>query len=57
MFVGPILAGLMMDAFELGLAFVAGTVIMGLGTVCVILFTSGFRQWTQSGHGHMIKTT
>ncbi|MDY6953652.1 MAG: hypothetical protein SWE60_19255, partial [Thermodesulfobacteriota bacterium] len=57
MFIGPILAGLMMDLFDLGLAFVAGTVIMGFGVASVILLTSGFRQWTQLHHGHVIHTT
>ncbi|MDY6954717.1 MAG: MFS transporter [Thermodesulfobacteriota bacterium] len=57
MLIGPILAGLMMDLFDLGLAFVAGTVIMGFGVASVILLTSGFRQWTQLHQGHVIHTT
>jgi MFS family permease len=51
MLIGPILAGLMMDTFELGLAFVAGTIIMALGVVLVIVFTSGFRDWADGNYG------
>ena len=56
MFVGPILAGLMMDMFDLGLAFVAGTVIMGFGAASVILLTSGFRKWAASSYGTTAQT-
>jgi len=49
MLIGPILAGMMMDTFHLDLAFVGGTVIMGLGIVFVILFTSGFKRWAEVG--------
>ncbi|NVM57334.1 MAG: MFS transporter [Desulfobacterales bacterium] len=47
MAVGPILAGLMMDAFQLGLAFVAGTVVMGVGVLLAFLLTSGFGRWVE----------
>jgi DHA1 family multidrug resistance protein-like MFS transporter len=56
MLIGPILAGLMMDTLGLGLAFVAGTVILGFGIVLVILFTSGFREWDEARVEAMVKT-
>ncbi|NVM22889.1 MAG: MFS transporter [Desulfobacterales bacterium] len=48
MFVGPILAGFMMDTFELGLGFVGGTVVMGVGVVIALLFTSGSERWGEA---------
>jgi DHA1 family multidrug resistance protein-like MFS transporter len=56
MLIGPILAGLMMDTLGLGLAFVAGTVILGFGIVLVILFTSGFHEWDEARVEAMVKT-
>jgi MFS family permease len=44
MFVGPVLAGIMMDAFHLDFAFVLGTAVMVFGTVGVLIFTSGFQR-------------
>jgi len=55
MLIGPILAGLMMDMFDLELAFVAGTVIMGFGVVSVILFTSGFGKWAEASAGMAVQ--
>ncbi len=49
MLTGPILAGFIMDAFRLEFAFLAGTCIMGLGIILVIVLTSGFRQWADEG--------
>jgi len=43
MLVGPILAGLMMDAFRLELAFVGGAGVMGIGVCVALAFTSGFK--------------
>jgi MFS family permease len=51
MLTGPIIAGFMMDTFHLSLAFVAGAVIMGLGSVVALVFTSGFQRWAEEkGH-------
>jgi MFS family permease len=45
MLTGPILAGFMMDTFQLRVAFVGGTAVMGVGVVVAFLFTSGFSRW------------
>lgn len=51
MLTGPIIAGFVMDTFHLSLAFVAGAVIMGLGSVVALVFTSGFQRWAEEkGH-------
>ena len=42
MFIGPVLAGIVMDMLQLELAFVGGTVVMAIGVVLVLLLTSGF---------------
>ncbi|MDY6837613.1 MAG: MFS transporter [Thermodesulfobacteriota bacterium] len=55
MLIGPILAGLMMDMFDLELAFVAGTVIMGFGVASVILLTSGFGKWLKASDGMAVQ--
>jgi DHA1 family multidrug resistance protein-like MFS transporter len=47
MLMGPILAGIMTDAFQLGLAFKAGTVVMGVGVAVALLLTSGFQTWAK----------
>jgi MFS family permease len=44
MFLGPVLAGLLMDTFQLDLAFVAGTAVMIVGTLGAVVFTSGFQR-------------
>ena len=44
MLTGPILAGFMMDAFHLQFAFLAGTVIMVIGTITTLIGTVGFKQ-------------
>jgi len=46
MLIGPILAGFMIDAFQLRYAFFAGTVIITLGTITAVALTSGFQAWT-----------
>jgi len=46
MLIGPILAGFMIDAFQLRYAFFAGTVIITLGTITAVALTSGFQPWT-----------
>jgi MFS family permease len=48
MFIGPVLAGIMMDTFHLGMAFAGGTLIMGLGTLFALIFTSGFEKWAET---------
>jgi MFS family permease len=47
MLTGPILAGFMMDTFQLRVAFVGGTAVMGVGVVVAFLFTSGFSRWAE----------
>ncbi|MBW1739764.1 MAG: MFS transporter [Deltaproteobacteria bacterium] len=47
MLTGPILAGIMMDAFQLGLAFMGGTVVMVTGVAVVLVLTSGFQAWAE----------
>jgi len=47
MLIGPILAGIMTDAFQLGLAFMGGTVVMVAGVAVALLLTSGFRTWAK----------
>jgi len=44
MFIGPVLAGLMMDSFALDFAFLGGTVVMLIGTAGAVVFTSGFQK-------------
>jgi MFS family permease len=47
MFAGPILAGIMTDAFQLGLAFMGGTVVMVICVAVALLLTSGFQAWAE----------
>jgi len=47
MLMGPILAGIMTDAFQLSLAFAGGTVLMVIGVVVSLLLTSGFEKWAE----------
>ena len=47
MLIGPILAGIMTDAFQLGLAFVGGTFVMLIGVAVALTFTSGFQAWAE----------
>jgi MFS family permease len=55
MFIGPVLAGMMMDTFHLGVAFVAGTAIMGFGIIFILVFTSGFEKRAEERHGTLTK--
>ena len=45
MFIGPILAGIMTDVFQLGLAFKGGAIVMVGGVAAALLLTSGFQSW------------
>ena len=47
MLIGPILAGIMTDAFQLGLAFVGGTLVMVIGIAVALTLTSGFQAWAE----------
>ena len=47
MLMGPILAGIMTDVFQLGLAFMGGTVVMMVGVAVALLLTSGFQAWAE----------
>jgi MFS family permease len=47
MLVGPILAGIMTDVFQLRLAFIGGTVVMAAGIAVALLLTSGFQAWAE----------
>ena len=47
MLMGPVLAGIMTDAFQLSLAFVGGTVLMVIGVIIALLLTSGFQTWAE----------
>ena len=47
MLIGPILAGIMTDALQLGLAFMGGTAVMVAGVAVVLLLTSGFKSWAE----------
>ena len=47
MFAGPILAGIVADAFQLSLAFMGGTVVMLIGVVVTLILTSGFQTWEE----------
>ncbi len=47
MFAGPILAGIMTDAFQLSLAFMGGTVLMVICVAVALLLTSGFQAWAE----------
>jgi DHA1 family multidrug resistance protein-like MFS transporter len=47
MLMGPILAGIMADAFQLGLVFIGGTVVMVIGVAVSLLLTSGFQAWAE----------
>lgn len=47
MFAGPILAGIVADAFQLSLAFMGGTVVMLIGVVVTLILTSGFSTWEE----------
>jgi MFS family permease len=51
MLTGPIVAGFMMDTFDLSLAFVGGAVVMGIGVVVALIFTAGFPRWAQERQG------
>jgi MFS family permease len=43
MLLGPILAGIMMDAFQLGVGFIVGTVVMVLGVIITLILTANFQ--------------
>ncbi len=47
MFTGPMLAGIMTDAFRLSFAFAAGVFVMLIGVAAALLLTSGFSTWAQ----------
>jgi MFS family permease len=47
MLVGPVLAGIMTDAFHLSLAFMGGTFLMVIGVAVALLLTSGFQTWAE----------
>ena len=51
MLTGPVVAGFMMDTFDLSLAFVGGAVVMGIGVVVALIFTAGFPRWAQERQG------
>ena len=51
MFIGPVLAGLMMDTFHLDIAFMVGTATMIFGTSGVLIFTSGFQRVAEKNKG------
>lgn len=51
MLTGPVVAGFMMDTFDLSLAFVGGAVVMGIGVVVALIFTSGFPGWAEERQG------
>lgn len=42
MLLGPILAGIMMDAFQLRMGFIIGTVVIFLGVISTLLLTANF---------------
>ncbi len=43
MLLGPILAGIMMDAFQLGVSFIVGTAVMVLGVIITLILTANFQ--------------
>jgi len=43
MLLGPILAGIMMDAFQLSIGFIIGTVVIFLGVIITLLLTANFQ--------------
>jgi len=43
MLLGPILAGIMMDAFQLGIGFIIGTVVIFLGVIISLILTANFQ--------------
>jgi len=47
MLLGPILAGIMTDAFQLGPAFMGGSVVMAVGVAVTLFFTSRFQAWAE----------
>jgi DHA1 family multidrug resistance protein-like MFS transporter len=47
MLLGPILAGIMTDAFQLGPAFMGGSVVMAVGVAITLFFTSRFQAWAE----------
>jgi MFS family permease len=47
MLMGPIVAGIMTDVFQLTLAFMGGTVLMVIGVGVALLLTSGFQSWAE----------
>jgi len=51
MFIGPVLAGYMMDAFTFHFAFLGGAVVMLVGTAGAVIFTSGFERWREENGG------
>jgi MFS family permease len=48
MFAGPILAGIVADAFQLSLAFIGGTVVMVIGVAVTLILTSEFSTWEEA---------
>jgi hypothetical protein len=48
MFAGPILAGIVADAFQLSLAFMGGTVVMVIGVAVTLILTSRFSTWEEA---------
>ena len=47
MLLGPILAGIMTDAFQLGPAFMGGSLVMAVGVAVTLFFTSRFQAWAE----------
>ncbi len=47
MFIGPILAGIVTDVFQLTLAFIGGTVVMVIGVAIALVLTSEFQTWAE----------
>ena len=43
MLLGPILAGIMMDAFQLEVGFIVGTIVMLLGVIITLILTANFQ--------------
>jgi MFS family permease len=43
MVLGPILAGIMMDAFQLGMGFIVGTGVMLIGVIISLILTANFQ--------------
>jgi MFS family permease len=51
MLIGPVLAGIITDFFHLSLAFVVGMILMAIGVMVALFFTSGFQSWAEKEMG------